>query len=170
MFYVSRNCFRLTNTLQECLLDVMSAFPRTLFSASELEVTRWLHAKLGNGDLPTLWKIQKQRETILEAAGVNSQDIQGAHKNFFTVNDLREILRQVSYLFHLIVMSVIAFSMHRNLQTHSCARRSTPTAKNQVRAYMKRGNPSAGSLKCPRTSQALWSEYKVKTSMWRKRR
>ncbi|KAJ7623988.1 hypothetical protein B0H17DRAFT_1288766 [Mycena rosella] len=72
---------------QECLLDVMSGFPRACFSEKELGATRWYAEKNGVSDQPTIKQVKNHREDILNVAGINTTLVDGKLGNCFAIND-----------------------------------------------------------------------------------
>lgn len=82
--------------LKHCLIDTMSAFPRSVFSQTEMDAMRWFTTKCGIRGLPTLSDVQRHRKAILQAAGAGTKLVQGALGNSFAVNDLGRILAHVS--------------------------------------------------------------------------
>ena len=74
----------------------MGAFPRALFSESELEAARWLAQKTSSQHLPTIRQVKHARQTVLQIAGLNphSQASQLGHQ--YTVEDFETIIQHVS--------------------------------------------------------------------------
>ncbi|KAF8171202.1 hypothetical protein K438DRAFT_1613188, partial [Mycena galopus ATCC 62051] len=77
---------------QECLLDLMSGFPRACFSEKELNATRWYAKKNGVSIQPTIKQVKNHREDILNTAGLNTKLLEGKLGNSFAVNDWFKIL------------------------------------------------------------------------------
>ncbi|KAI0739792.1 hypothetical protein C8Q80DRAFT_1357527 [Daedaleopsis nitida] len=75
-----------------CLMDVMGAFPRALFSESELTAARWLAGRMGSIHLPSIRKIKLTREAVLRVAGVNPRLFKGKCGHLYAVNDLSTII------------------------------------------------------------------------------
>jgi hypothetical protein len=92
--------FRVINqvNLQECLLDLMSGFPRACFSEKELNATRWYAKKNGVSLQPTIKQVKNHRQSILNVAGLETKLIDGKLGNSFAVNDWFKILEHVSSL------------------------------------------------------------------------
>ncbi|KAJ7308592.1 hypothetical protein DFH08DRAFT_944451 [Mycena albidolilacea] len=78
--------------LQECLLDLMSGFPRTCFSEKELNATRWYAKKNGVSLQPTIKQVKNHCQSILNVAGLETKLIDGKLGNSFAVNDWFKIL------------------------------------------------------------------------------
>ncbi|KAF7971993.1 hypothetical protein HWV62_19267 [Athelia sp. TMB] len=79
-------------TCEEALLDIMHAFPRSVFSETELEATLWFTSKCGVQDLPTIRQVKFHRERVLEQCGVSPKLIEGKHGNLFALNDFAKII------------------------------------------------------------------------------
>ncbi|KAF9030139.1 hypothetical protein BDZ89DRAFT_1245386 [Hymenopellis radicata] len=78
---------------EEALLDVMTAFPRAVFSEPEMDITRWYAKQCGvEKELPTVRQVKLHRETLLRVAGANPTLQVGAFGNHFSTLDIREIL------------------------------------------------------------------------------
>lgn len=81
---------------QTAIIDIMSAFPRSLFSESELDAARWFAEKLGVGrSLPSVREVKIHRDMVMATAGVRSTMYKSAHGNLYTFNDLSEIIAHV---------------------------------------------------------------------------
>lgn len=59
----------------------MGAFPRSVFSESELEAVRWFATKQGISDLPSVRVVKGHRSEILNVAGVSTETIEGGLGN-----------------------------------------------------------------------------------------
>jgi hypothetical protein len=92
------NTSMLKNFQQEALLDIMNAFPHSVFSESEMEATLWFAAKCGVEDLPTVRQVKSHRDNILDHAGVSSELQSGSLGNLFSCNDFKKIVAHVSDL------------------------------------------------------------------------
>ncbi|KAJ6477085.1 hypothetical protein C8R47DRAFT_1323414 [Mycena vitilis] len=79
-------------TREEALLDIMTAFPRSVFSESELNATRWFASKCGVSNLPPIRQVKQHRSKILDLCGANLTAIDGRLGNTFAVLDLGKIL------------------------------------------------------------------------------
>ncbi|KAJ7840538.1 hypothetical protein B0H14DRAFT_2587418 [Mycena olivaceomarginata] len=77
---------------QECLLDLMSGFPRACFSEKELNATRWYAKKNGVSMQPTIKQVKNHRQDILNTAGLETKLLEGKLGNSFAVNDWFKIL------------------------------------------------------------------------------
>ncbi|KAK6981165.1 hypothetical protein R3P38DRAFT_3234652 [Favolaschia claudopus] len=77
---------------EEALLDIMTAFPRSVFSERELEATRWFSAKCGIQDLPLIRQVKSHRSKILDLCGADLKSVDGKLGNTFAVLDLGKIL------------------------------------------------------------------------------
>lgn len=73
----------------------MGAFPRALFSESELTAGRWLASRTGSIHLPSIRKIKLAHSAVLRAAGVKSRMFKGNCGHLYTVNDLPTIIAHV---------------------------------------------------------------------------
>jgi hypothetical protein len=80
---------------QECLLDLMSRFPRACFSEKELNATRWYAKKNGVSDQPTIKQVKNHRQGMLNVAGLETKLFEGKLGNLFAVNDWLKILKHV---------------------------------------------------------------------------
>ncbi|KZV61610.1 hypothetical protein PENSPDRAFT_693254 [Peniophora sp. CONT] len=78
---------------QECLTDLLSAFPRVVFSDSELDIVSWYTQKLGVRNLPAAKTLRRHREVILKLAGALLREVTGVHGNHFTCLDLAELIK-----------------------------------------------------------------------------
>ncbi|KAJ7848534.1 hypothetical protein B0H13DRAFT_1906711 [Mycena leptocephala] len=78
---------------EECLLDIMSGFPRACFSEKELNATRWYAKKNGVSSQPTIKQVKNHREDILNVAGLQTKLLHGKLGNTFAVNDWFKILQ-----------------------------------------------------------------------------
>ncbi|KAG8978953.1 hypothetical protein FRB90_008233, partial [Tulasnella sp. 427] len=74
------------------LIDTMSAFPRSVFSQTEMDAMRWFTSKCGINGLPTLSEVQRHRKAILKAAGADTKLVDGDLGNSFALNDFSRIL------------------------------------------------------------------------------
>ena len=74
----------------------MAAFPRSLFSDMELEVSRWMATQLGVHDMPTVREVRNHREQVRQVAGVPSTSVTSGHGNVYTHNSVEDIIRHVS--------------------------------------------------------------------------
>ncbi|KAJ7278158.1 hypothetical protein C8J57DRAFT_1126069, partial [Mycena rebaudengoi] len=70
----------------------MTAFPRSVFSESELEATRWFASKCGAENLPHIRTVKRHRTQILDLCGANVTSVEGRLGNTFAVLDLEKIL------------------------------------------------------------------------------
>ncbi|KAL1658383.1 hypothetical protein GGF50DRAFT_67362 [Schizophyllum commune] len=74
-------------------MDLLSAFPRSAMSQSQLNTVKWFAEMNGNGrDLPSVKKVSDHREDILDCAGANTQIAEGSLGNVYCVNNIGEIL------------------------------------------------------------------------------
>ncbi|KAA1469056.1 hypothetical protein DENSPDRAFT_756058, partial [Dentipellis sp. KUC8613] len=78
---------------KECLMDLMGAFPRSVFSDAELEVTRWFTNKLGVRQLPTPRLVKKHRVPVLNLAGSDPKLFQGSLGHVYSVASLSRIIQ-----------------------------------------------------------------------------
>lgn len=77
-------------------MDVMVAFPRALFSESEMQVTRWFAARLGVANIPTVDEVKNHRPEILRVAGASPTLHEGQLGHIYSMLDLSTILQHVS--------------------------------------------------------------------------
>ncbi|KII85794.1 hypothetical protein PLICRDRAFT_115102, partial [Plicaturopsis crispa FD-325 SS-3] len=77
---------------QEALLDIMGAFPRALFSESELKATTWYAKKLGMPNVPSATQVKNHREAVHAITGITTHTVDGKLGNTFAFNDWKEIL------------------------------------------------------------------------------
>ncbi|KAJ6448648.1 hypothetical protein C8R45DRAFT_752497, partial [Mycena sanguinolenta] len=66
--------------------------PRSVFSESELDATRWFASKCGVNNLPPIRQVKQHRSKILELCGVNLKFVDGRLGNTFAILDLGKIL------------------------------------------------------------------------------
>ncbi|KAJ6489298.1 hypothetical protein C8R47DRAFT_1215648 [Mycena vitilis] len=83
-------CWRLK---EECLLDVMTGFPRACFSEKELNATRWYATKNGVTAQTTIKQVKNHRFEILNVAGLETRILDGKLGNSFALNDWFTILK-----------------------------------------------------------------------------
>jgi hypothetical protein len=96
---------------QECLLDLMSGFPRACFSEKELNATRWYAKKNGVSVQPTIKQVKNHREDILNTAGLDTKLLEGNLGNSFAVNDWFKILVHVRAR-SVIIDNILTFKLH----------------------------------------------------------
>ncbi|KAJ6609445.1 hypothetical protein B0H10DRAFT_1954650 [Mycena sp. CBHHK59/15] len=77
---------------EDALLNIMTGFPRLIFSESELDVTRWFATKCGVQRLPPIRQVKRHRSKILSLCSANLKSVDGCPSNTFTVLDLGKIL------------------------------------------------------------------------------
>ncbi|KAJ6508136.1 hypothetical protein C8R45DRAFT_1167703 [Mycena sanguinolenta] len=70
----------------------MTAFPRSVFSESELDATRWFASKCGVQDLPPIRQVKRHRSKILDLCGANLKSVNGRLGNTFAILDWGKIL------------------------------------------------------------------------------
>ncbi|KAJ7138522.1 hypothetical protein C8R43DRAFT_1132056 [Mycena crocata] len=78
---------------EEALLDIMTAFPRSVFSEPELEATRWFASKCGVDHLPSIRQVKSHRSKVLDLCGAAVKTVDGTLGNTFAVLDLGRLLR-----------------------------------------------------------------------------
>jgi hypothetical protein len=91
--------------VQEALLDIMHAFPRSVFSESELEATLWFTSKCGVEDLLTVQQVKSHQDAILEKCGVSPRMVEGKLSHRFALNDFEKI---VAHMCWFLIFSVFA--------------------------------------------------------------
>ncbi|KAI0629204.1 hypothetical protein C8Q77DRAFT_1161385 [Trametes polyzona] len=77
---------------ETCLLDVTGAFPRALFSESELRAARWLAEKTGARSLPTLRQVKRAREAVLKVAGSEPRIRQGHCGHVYASSNFEKVI------------------------------------------------------------------------------
>ncbi|KAJ3559218.1 hypothetical protein NM688_g473 [Phlebia brevispora] len=80
------------NDKKEALLDILGAFPRSMFSETELEVTRWFAENLGITNLPSVKQVKDHRERILAVAGAAPKVIRSELGNLYAHNSIKVLL------------------------------------------------------------------------------
>lgn len=83
---------------EACLLDITGAFPRALFSESEMAASRWLASRLGAKKLPTIRQVKLARDAVQRVTGLAPKTVQSQLGNLYTVEDIERIIRHVSLL------------------------------------------------------------------------
>ncbi|KAJ7922473.1 hypothetical protein B0H13DRAFT_2410462 [Mycena leptocephala] len=78
---------------EECLLDIMSGFPRACFSEKELNATRWYAKKNGVSSQPTIKQVKNHREDILNVAGLQTKLLHGKLGNTFAHEFANPLIR-----------------------------------------------------------------------------
>ncbi|TFK70456.1 hypothetical protein BDN72DRAFT_838978 [Pluteus cervinus] len=77
---------------EEALIDVMAAFPRSVFSETELDATRWFAMKCGVVNLPTIRQVKSHRPKLQAYCGVKPTLKKGSLGNLYTIIDLGRVL------------------------------------------------------------------------------
>ncbi|KAG8746310.1 hypothetical protein FRC11_012758, partial [Ceratobasidium sp. 423] len=77
---------------QEGLLALLTAFPRSVFSAKELDVVRWWAGKFHIHGLPSPSAIQTRLDKILKSLGLESRLVRSKLGNFFAINSVKAIV------------------------------------------------------------------------------
>ncbi len=113
----------------------MSSFPCSIFSESELNVTRWFSEKCGLPALPTVRQIKAHRKDVLSKAGANATTVKGAMGNLFSILDFTSIVAHVR-LFHVLVCISSDEPIFRNGQTLWYTRMSVYSVKIQAKDYL----------------------------------
>lgn len=80
-------------------MDIMTAFPRSLFSESEMEVTLWFARRLGVNRVPSVQQVKNHRHEVLAVAGASPILHEGNIGHVYSMLDLATILRHVSVRF-----------------------------------------------------------------------
>jgi hypothetical protein len=81
--------------VQEALLDIMNAFPHSVFSEPELEATLWFTSKCGVQNFPTVRQVKSHQDAILGKCGVTPQMVEGKLGHWFALNDFEKIVAHV---------------------------------------------------------------------------
>ncbi|KAG8725629.1 hypothetical protein FRC09_000016 [Ceratobasidium sp. 395] len=76
----------------ECLMTSLSAFPRAIFSASEIQILEWFTEKLGVPGVSTLEELRACRKRIADAFGSNPEEKTSELGNIFSHNSLKTII------------------------------------------------------------------------------
>ncbi|THG93047.1 hypothetical protein EW026_g8075 [Hermanssonia centrifuga] len=77
---------------KHCLLDILGAFLCAAFSEAEMEITRWVAAKLGVRNLPSIHIVKIHRSKVLKLAGTQPQVLKSAIGNLYCKTSLASIL------------------------------------------------------------------------------
>ncbi|KAI0696468.1 hypothetical protein C8T65DRAFT_583417, partial [Cerioporus squamosus] len=67
--------------------------PRSLFSESELRVSRWYAMKTGSQNLPSIKSVKEFRKKLVAMAGTNPQSHKGNCGHLYTMSDMSTIYR-----------------------------------------------------------------------------
>ncbi|KAI0633450.1 hypothetical protein C8Q77DRAFT_1157660 [Trametes polyzona] len=78
---------------EACLMDVMGAFPRALFSESELRAARWLAEKTGARSVPTIQQVKRAREAMLKIAGIEPMLYQGNCGHLYATTEFEKVIQ-----------------------------------------------------------------------------
>ncbi|KAL1713292.1 hypothetical protein EV715DRAFT_267348 [Schizophyllum commune] len=82
------------NGKADCLMDILSAFPRSSMSNSQLETISWFCRAIGcETALPSVKQVHDHRDAILACAGAATEVVEGSLGNIYCVNDLGKILQ-----------------------------------------------------------------------------
>ncbi|KAI0260095.1 hypothetical protein BC834DRAFT_973700 [Gloeopeniophorella convolvens] len=73
-------------------MDVMNAFPRTMFSESQLGLVRWAMTQLGVPEMPSVQSTKRQRDSVLRWAGNAPMEATSTHGNLYSAASLSHIL------------------------------------------------------------------------------
>jgi hypothetical protein len=82
---------------QDFVLDIARAFPRVVFSESELEVMIWLAESLEASSLPSTRRLRYYRKQIQEVAGAQPTQHNGPLGSPFVTNQLSAIIAHVCF-------------------------------------------------------------------------
>ncbi|KAL1683704.1 hypothetical protein EV122DRAFT_200683 [Schizophyllum commune] len=75
-------------------MDILSAFPRSSMSNSQLETISWFCRAIGcETALPSVKQVHDHRDAILACAGAATEVVEGSLGNIYCVNDLGKILQ-----------------------------------------------------------------------------
>ncbi|KAF8593810.1 hypothetical protein BDV93DRAFT_612096 [Ceratobasidium sp. AG-I] len=77
---------------ENCLLTAMSAFPRSLFSLSEIEIVKWFATKCGVNNIASQDQLKASRERISELFGSNLKLVESKFGNKFSYNSISTII------------------------------------------------------------------------------
>ena len=78
-------------------MDIMTAFPRSVFSESELEACHWFANKCSASDLPSVQAVKAHRKHVMKQFGAGVKTHEGSMDNVFSVLDLSHILVDVRF-------------------------------------------------------------------------
>ncbi|KAI0669224.1 hypothetical protein C8Q78DRAFT_1042302 [Trametes maxima] len=78
---------------ETCLLDVTGAFPRSLFSESEMRGTRWVAGRSGARRLPSIRQVKTSRRKVMTVAGTSPQHHHGRCGHLYATADLPTIIK-----------------------------------------------------------------------------
>lgn len=86
---------------QACTLDVLMHLPRSVFSHRQLDLFLWLLKVNNVDDVPSVKSIQSLNATLQKLCGIDSIPYEGALGHKYYVNNLAQIIAQVSTTFVL---------------------------------------------------------------------
>ncbi|KAH9925773.1 uncharacterized protein B0H18DRAFT_1085196 [Fomitopsis serialis] len=73
-------------------MDILSAFPRALFSENELEAAKWFAERHGATGLPNVGQVKHQRERILNTAGLDVRTHEGGLGDRYSACTIERII------------------------------------------------------------------------------
>lgn len=79
-------------------MDIMSAFPRALFSEKELRAVKWFAECNGATGIPDIKAVKRMREAVLKAVGLDPKMHVGGLGDRYTTCDLKCIIADVGSL------------------------------------------------------------------------
>lgn len=95
-------------------MDVMTAFPRSLFSESEMEVTRWFASRLGASCVPSVRQVKDHRHEVLTVAGASPTLREGKLGHVYSMLDLATLLKHVSVISTPIIACLLTFQLRNS--------------------------------------------------------
>ncbi|TFY59665.1 hypothetical protein EVJ58_g5640 [Rhodofomes roseus] len=78
---------------ESCLMDILGAFPRAVFSESEMSAAKWFAERHGASGLPDVKQVKRHRETILKAAGLDPTTHESSMGDRYTSCKLERIVQ-----------------------------------------------------------------------------
>lgn len=77
-------------------LDIITHLPRSVFSDTQLELLLWLLQVNGIDNTPSVKVMKEEQKHLQELAGIDTRKYKGALGHVYHVNDIGQIIAQVS--------------------------------------------------------------------------
>ena len=84
------------------LLDTLDSMPRLRVSDSLMKVFLWVLEQSGVQDVPSFKRLRDVQTKLRETSGAPSELYKSAHGNLFYMNDIRNLIANVSHGVRLI--------------------------------------------------------------------